>query len=99
MERVWETLQIALGDWNMMQHTGGDEGAELAERFERHFYLFIDEFELWFQQLSPKPQEVEEAEEQHNIKKVIEYLPEPLYITFFNELIRIVDEESYSQYD
>lgn len=96
---VREALQIALDDWQMMQQTSGDEGAEWAERFERHFYEFIDEFKKWYHQLKDKPGTLEDAEELQEVKEIEALLPTPLHLNFMTELDLIVDGIERTRFD
>gem|GEM_PF-3032099 len=98
-ERMHEALNEALEDWAMMQKTEGDEGAEWAERFERHFYIFIDELAKWIQGLPTQPQTIEEAEELTEIKELQEKLPGPLVLNFTMELEMIIDGHDTSRFD
>lgn len=94
-EKVLESLNIALEYWDHMQKTSGDERAEWATIFERHFYLFIEEFESWFHSLDEKPKSIEEAEVIEEIEKIQQAFPGPLQINFLMELERIVDGFAY----
>jgi hypothetical protein len=96
---VKEALDLALEDWGMMQKTSGDEGAEWAERFERNFYEFIDEFEKWFHTLDSKPKDIEGAEELKEVEEIQDLLPGPLQLNFTMELERIVDGLETSRFD
>lgn len=98
-ENVRIALQTAMDDWGMMQKTVGDEGADWAERFERDFYVFIEEFEKWFTLLDKKPKTTEEAEKIHEIQEVQSELPGPLQLNFEMELERIVDGKTYYWFD
>ncbi len=94
--RKWEE---ALLDWDMMTKTSGDEGADNAERFEMHFYEFIDELKVWFQSLNQPPTTVEEAENLDEIKDILERLPAPLELNFYNELELIIEGKYQVRYD
>ncbi|MFE7062618.1 hypothetical protein ACFVAD_10725 [Sutcliffiella sp. NPDC057660] len=98
-DKVLESLKQALDDWKMMQQTEGDEGAEWAEKFERDFYLFIDEFENWFTTLPKRPILQEEAESLDLVVTIQDLLPGPLLLNFLNELERIVDGETAQWFD
>ncbi|WP_417900293.1 hypothetical protein ABN702_08615 [Bacillus haimaensis] len=98
-DKVMETLKQALDDWKMMQQTEGEEGAEWAEKFERDFYLFIDEFERWFTTLPKRPIQQEEAESLDLVITIQDLLPGPLLLNFLNELERIMDGESTQWFD
>ncbi|MFV8827897.1 hypothetical protein [Alkalihalobacterium sp. APHAB7] len=98
-QTVKEALDTALYDWSLMQKTSGDEGAEHAERFERHFYDFIDEFETWFRTLDPEPTELEEAEALPEVMELEQHLPGPLQLNFTIELERIIDGYKTSRFD
>ncbi|WP_078553646.1 hypothetical protein [Bacillus alkalicellulosilyticus] len=97
--KVIEALEIALDDWAMMQQTDGDEGAECAERFERHFYLFIDECKEWFHTLETKPKDIIEAESLKEIEELQQRLPGPLQLNFLTELEDIIDGIETKRYD
>ncbi|MFT4414008.1 hypothetical protein ACLM5H_09125 [Fredinandcohnia humi] len=98
-EEVRSTLKNALEDWGMMQKTVGDEGADWAERFERDFYVFIDAFEKWFNQLTDRPKSQEEAENIAEIQEIQNSLPGPLQLNFEMELERIIDGITDKWYD
>ncbi|MFS0863153.1 hypothetical protein [Fredinandcohnia sp. 179-A 10B2 NHS] len=98
-ENVRIALQNAMDDWGMMQKTVGDEGADWAERFERDFYVFIEEFEKWFTLLDEKPKTIEEAEKVTEIQEVQTKLPGPLQLNFEMELERIVDGKTDYWFD
>lgn len=83
----------------MMQKTEGDEGAESAERFEMHFYKFIDVFELWFQSLDHLPKNLEDAEKLREVKEIQDKLPGPLQLNFTMELERIIDGIETTRFD
>lgn len=98
-KNVLESLDVALADWGLMQQTSGDEGAEHAERFERHFYDFIDEFEKWFCTLDPQPKELEDAESLKEVEQIEDLLPGPLQLNFTMELERIIDGYQTTRFD
>jgi ribonuclease HIII len=98
-DNVMESLKQALDDWKMMQQTEGEEGAEWAEKFERDFYLFIDEFEKWFTSLPQRPILQEEAESLDLVIAIQDMLPGPLLLNFLNELERIMDGETTQWFD
>lgn len=89
--KVMEALNTALEYWGHMQTTSGDEGAEWATIFERHFYLFIEQFETWYSSLDRKPKVIEEAEQLKEVQEIQGKLPGPLQLNFIIELERIVD--------
>lgn len=99
INRVKEKLQTALEDWEMMKKASENESEESAERFEMHFYEFIDELKVWYQQLEQPPSTIEEAENLNEIKDIIELLPAPLELNFLNELELIVEGEEQVRYD
>ena len=99
MNKVIEIYRFMIDDWNMMQHTSGDEGAEWAERFERHFYEFSRELRVWINQLKPRPMSVEEVEELPEMKKILECLPEPLHLNVTIELEEIIENIEAQRYD
>ncbi|MGM0835240.1 MAG: hypothetical protein ACQEV7_03720 [Bacillota bacterium] len=98
-DKVMQSLKQALDDWKMMQQTEGEEGAEWAGKFERDFYLFIDEFEKWFTALPKRPILQEEAESLDLVITIQYLLPGPLLLNFLNELERIVDGETTQWFD
>jgi hypothetical protein len=98
-EQVIKTLDTALEDWNMMQKTSGDEGAEWAERFERHFYDFTDELQVWITGLDYTPKDIDEAEAMSEIKEIVARLPDPLQLNLTIELENILDGISTTRYD
>ncbi|AZU61976.1 hypothetical protein [Neobacillus mesonae] len=99
INRVNEKLEAALNDWEMMKTASEDESEECAERFEMHFYQFIDELKLWYQQLEQPPATVEEAENLMEIKKIMERLPAPLELNFYTELELIIEGQDRVRYD
>lgn len=92
-------LEIALEDWEMMKKASEDDSEECAERFERHFYEFIDELKSWYRHLEQPPATIEEAENLGEIRELIELLPSPLELNFFTELEYIIDGVERVQYD
>ncbi len=99
INRVKEKLETALEDWEMMKKSSEDESEECAERFERHFYEFIDELKVWYQHLEQPPATIEEAENLSEMKEMMERLPAPLELNFLNELELIIDGEDQVRYD
>lgn len=99
INHVIKKLEAALEDWEMMTKTSGDEGADFAERFEMHFYEFIDELKNWYHHLNQPPTTIEEAEELEEIKGIINCLPAPLQLNFYNELELIIDGIDQVRYD
>jgi hypothetical protein len=98
-ENCKEALIMTLEDWNMMQKTSGDEGAEWAERFEMNFYIFIDEFEKWLLSLQVQPATLDEAENLIQVIEIQDQLPGPLQLNFSLELERIMDGVETSRFD
>ena len=98
-DNVLAALNEALHDWGMMQKTEGDEGAEWAEIFERHFYVFIDEFESWLLNLDNQPTTLEKAEKLKEVEKIQDKLPAPLQLNFSMELERIIDGLESTRFD
>lgn len=99
INRVYEKLEAALLDWEMMKNTSEDESEECAERFERHFYEFIDELKIWYQQLDQPPATIDDAENLPEISDIIERLPAPLQLNFLTELELIVEGVDQVRYD
>lgn len=99
INRVYEKLEAALLDWEMMKNASEDESEECAERFERHFYEFIDELKIWYQQLDQPPATIDDAENLPEISEIIERLPAPLQLNFLTELELIVEGEDQVRYD
>lgn len=99
INHVIKKLEAALEDWEMMTKTSGDEGADFAERFEMHFYEFIDELKGWYHHLNQPPITIEEAEELEEIKDILNRLPAPLQLNFYNELELIIDGIDQVRYD
>jgi hypothetical protein len=99
IDRVKEKLDTALEDWEMMKKASEDESEECAERFERHFYEFVDELKIWYQHLEQPPSTLEDAENLNEIKQIIECLPAPLEINFFTELELIIEGKDRVRYD
>ncbi len=98
-ERVKEKLSIVLEDWEQMQNTSRDEGAEWAERFERHFYEMIDTLKSWYISLDVKPASYEEMESMPEIEKILVQLPGPLHLNFLTEIEDIYDGLEKESYD
>jgi wobble nucleotide-excising tRNase len=92
-------LEAALEDWELMKNASEDESEEYAERFERHFYEFIDEIKVWYQHLEQPPSTIEDAEKLIEIKEIIDHLPAPLELNFLTELELIIDGEDQVRYD
>ncbi|ADH99536.1 hypothetical protein [Salisediminibacterium selenitireducens] len=91
MKEVLDKLETALYNWEMMQKTEGDEGADWAERFEMHFYEFTEAFEAWYQSLTDKPDSSEDLLEREEVKSIQERLPGPLQLNFEMEIEEMVD--------
>ncbi|WP_261133622.1 hypothetical protein [Bacillus sp. Marseille-Q3570] len=96
---VKEKLDAALEDWEEMQKTRGDEGAEWAERFERHFYDMIGAVKYWYHSLETKPGSYEELESMSEMEEIQEQLPGPLQLNFLAELEDIYDGLEKKSYD
>ncbi|WP_083402129.1 hypothetical protein [Bacillus sp. MUM 116] len=99
INRVKEKLEAALEDWEMMKNASEDESEDYAERFERHFYEFIDELKIWYQHLDHPPTTIEDAENLIEIKEILERIPAPLELNFYTELELIIDGEDQVRYD
>ncbi|SDL93941.1 hypothetical protein [Bacillus sp. OK048] len=99
INRVLEKLETALEDWELMKRASENETEDCAERFEMHFYDFIDELKIWFQHLEHAPSTIEEAENLIEIKEIIERLPAPLELNFLTELELIVEGEDQVRFD
>ena len=96
---VKEKLEAALEDWEMMKNASEDESEECAERFERHFYVFIDALKLWYRHLAQPPSSIEDAEKLIEIREIIDRLPAPLELNFLTELELMIDGEDQVRYD
>ncbi|WP_251551625.1 hypothetical protein [Neobacillus muris] len=94
-----EKLETALKDWEMMKVASEDESEECAERFERHFYEFIDELKRWYQHLEQPPATLEEAENLIEMKEIMDRLPDPLVLNFSTELEFIIEGIDRVQFD
>ncbi len=99
INRVKQKLEVALEDWEMMKTTSGDESGECAERFELHFYEFIDELKVWYHHLEQPPTTIEEAENLIEMREIAERLPAPLELNFFTELELIIEGIDQVRYD
>ncbi|GHI00341.1 hypothetical protein [Neobacillus kokaensis] len=99
INRVNEKLEAALNDWEMMKTASEDEREECAERFEMHFYQFIEELKLWYQKLEQPPETMEEAENLMEIKEMLDRLPAPLELNFYTELELIIEGQEQVRYD
>ncbi len=88
---VKKKLEVALEDWEMMAKASEDESEDSAERFEMHFYEFIDELKAWYHHLEQPPTTIEEAENLIEIREITERLPAPLELNFLTELEFIVE--------
>lgn len=96
---IKETFEVMLEDWGMMQQTTEDEGAQWAERFERHFYDLIDEIKKWYNRLEKRPLTLEELEELKEIQYIQKHLPAPLLLNLETELEDMVDGVEHQRYD
>jgi hypothetical protein len=99
---VREAFAEMIANWNHMQTCGMDDAGDAADRFERTFYLFIDEVEEWFGQMSTKPKSLEEALAVPEMAAFYEQLPGPLLLNFETELELIVEgwvREEDEKYD
>ena len=99
INRVKEKLETALEAWEMMNNASESESEECAERFEMHFYKFIDELKLWYQHLKQPPSTIEEAENLSEVREMIDRLPAPLELNFLTELEFIIDGEDRVRFD
>ena len=99
INRVKEKLETALEDWELMKKASEDESEDIAERFEMHFYEFIDELKIWFQHLEHAPSTIEDAENIIEIKEIMERLPAPLELNFLTELELIIEGEDRVRFD
>jgi hypothetical protein len=99
INRVLEKLETALAVWELMKTASEYESEDCAERFEMHFYEFIDELKIWFQHLEHEPSTIEEAENLIEIKEIIERLPAPLELNFLTELELIIEGEDQGRFD
>lgn len=99
IDHVKGKLEVALEDWERMKKVSENESEEYAERFEMHFYEFIDELKVWYHHLEQPPATIEEAENLAEIKEIAERLPEPLQLNFFTELEFIMDGLDQERYD
>jgi hypothetical protein len=99
INQVKRKLDTALEDWEQMAKASEDESEECAERFERHFYEFIDDLKLWYHQLEQPPATIEEAEGLTEIQEMMARLPAPLELNFLTELELIVEGKDQVRYD
>jgi len=99
VDEVLEAFNVMIEDWNMMQQTSGDVGAEWAERFEKHFYEFSKQLKDWINLLQPRPMTLEEIENLPEMKKMLEILPEPLHLNLIIELEEIIEDIETHRYD
>ncbi|UOE92008.1 hypothetical protein [Alkalihalobacillus sp. LMS39] len=97
--KVQTALEKALIDWDMMQKTNDEDSEEVAERFEKHFYEFIDEVKEWYQSLQLKPQDIIEAEEMAEVIIIQGQLPGPLQLNFLTELEFIIEGIERTRFD
>jgi hypothetical protein len=98
-DHVKEKWKAALHDWELMKTASEEESEEVAERFEMHFYQFIDELKSWYQHLEQPPTTIEEAENLSEIKEVLEQMPAPLELNFYTELELIIEGEERFRFD
>lgn len=92
-------LEIALEDWEMMKKASENDSEECAERFERHFYEFIEELKIWYQHLEQPPSTIEDAEKLIEIREIMKRIPAPLELNVITELELIIDGEDQVRYD
>lgn len=97
--RVKLKLKTALEDWEMMGNASESESEDCAERFEMHFYEFIDELKAWYQHLEEPPTTIEEAENLVEVKEIADRLPAPLLLNFYTELELIIEGKNQVRYD
>ena len=86
-----EAFEEMIRNWNRMGSSDMDEAGDAADRFERSFYLFIDEVKDWFAQRGTKPQSLDEALALPEMEAFAEELPGPLLLNFETELELIVE--------
>jgi len=99
INHVKRKLEVTLEDWEMMKKTSGNESGDCAERFEMHFYEFIDELKVWYHHLEQPPTTIEEAENLIEIREITKRLPAPLELNFFTELELIIEGEDQVRSD
>ncbi len=99
INQVKRKLDAALEDWEMMTKASEDESEECAERFEMHFYEFIDELKIWYQHLDQPPTTIEDAKNLTEIKEIVKRLPAPLELNFYTELELIIEGIDRVRYD
>jgi hypothetical protein len=90
-DKVTESLNTMLENWRLMQSSDMDSAGDDADRFERSFYEFIDEFREWFTTLENKPTVLDDALAMPEVEAITDQLPAPLLLNFETELELILE--------
>jgi hypothetical protein len=91
--KVEQALDTALKQWEAMSGAGGADAEPVADEFQSSFYLFIDALREWVDELSPRPQTLEQLLELPFVQKLAGKLPAPLYLNFETEAELIIENE------
>ncbi|MGB8955303.1 MAG: hypothetical protein WCC10_08010 [Tumebacillaceae bacterium] len=89
-EQAQEALNEVVKNWRAMQSSDMDSAGDDADRFERSFYLFVDELRAWMEALEQKPKTLDQALQMPEIEAVFEELDAPLHLNLETELEVIV---------
>jgi hypothetical protein len=91
-DRLQESFDTMLSNWNRMQASDLDEAGDDADRFQTSFYRFIDELRDYLHTLSQRPQTLVAALALPEITALSDQLPAPLLLNFETELELIVEQ-------
>ena len=101
-EKAREALDEVAANWQAMQRSDMDDAGDDADRFERSFYLFVEELKAWFEGLEERPKSLDEALRLPDVEAVFEKLDAPLHLNLETELELIVqgaEREEDQKYD
>jgi hypothetical protein len=99
--RLEDALRKTIDKWTKMGQADMEHSEDAADQFEHSFYVFIDVFRDWVNELKPRPSTVEELLAMDTCQEIISRLPAPLMLNFETEADLIientvrVDEDKY----
>ena len=91
-EKLFTSLATAIEHWESMGSADMDDAESAADRFEQSFYEFVDVFRHWVDQLSERPDTVEELLKIPTCQSIMDRLPVPLLLNFETEAELIIDQ-------